>query len=140
MAWVVDSCVLLDIALKDPEFGVPSALLLEKLRRDGLVACPISVIEVAPQFGGQLAGVREYLTLLGADPRVTWLEADTENASVGWVRYVSEKRARNAVKRPIADILIGGFACRFQGLVTRNPEHFLPFYPGLAVRQPQPAP
>jgi hypothetical protein len=34
------------------------------------------------------------------------------------------------------DILIGGFACRFQGLVTRNPQHFLPYFPALATRQP----
>ena len=136
MAWVVDSRILLDVALKDPEFGVPSALLLEKLRSDGLVVCPVSVIEIAPQFAGQVREVRRFLTLLGAESHAAWLEADTENAGAGWARYVLQKRAEAVRRRPVADILIGGFACRFQGLVTRNPQHFLPFFPGLATRRP----
>jgi predicted nucleic acid-binding protein len=137
MAWAVDSCILLDVALKDPEFGLPSALLLEKLRGDGLVVCPISVIEIAPQFGGQVRNVRQYLALLGAESQSAWLEADTENAAAGWARYVQQKKAAATGRRPIADILIGGFACRFQGLVSRNPQHFLPVFPDLAIRQPE---
>ena len=136
MAWVLDSCVLLDVALKDPEFGLPSALLLEDLRTDGLVVCPVSSIELTPQFGGDLRNVDEFLALLGADRGVGWLQADTENAAAGWARYVKQKRGRAVGKRPIADILIGGFACRFQGLVTRNPQHFQPFFPQLAIRRP----
>ncbi len=27
MAWVVDSCIVLDVALRDEEFGLPAALL-----------------------------------------------------------------------------------------------------------------
>jgi len=138
MAWAVDSCILLDVALKDPEFGLPSALLLEELRGDGLVVCPISIIEISPQFGGQVHNVRHYLALLGAESQSAWLEADTEHAAEGWARYVQQKRAGSAAKRPVADILIGGFACRFQGLVSRNPQHFLPFFPDLVIQQPGP--
>ena len=136
MAWVLDSCVLLDVALKDPEFGLPSALLIEELRGDGLVVCPVSAIELTPQFGGLVRNVEQFLTLLGAEPYAGWLEADTENAAAGWMRYVQQKRAGRTGKRPIADILIGGFACRYRGLVTRNPKHFLPFFPELLIRQP----
>jgi len=138
MAWVADSCILLDIALRDPEFGLPSALLLDELRKDGLVVCPISTVEIAPQFGGQLQNVREFLGLMGVNLAVPWREVDTENAAAGWTRYVQQKRAGAAGKRPIADLLIGGFACRFQGLVTRNPQHFRPFFAELPIRQPKP--
>ena len=37
-AWVVDTCVVLDIALNDAAHGVKSAQLLQSKLRDGLVA------------------------------------------------------------------------------------------------------
>jgi predicted nucleic acid-binding protein len=138
MAWVADSCILLDIALRDPEFGLPSALLLDELRKDGLVVCPISTVEIAPQFGGKLQNVREFLGLMGVNLAVPWHEGDTESAAAGWTRYVQQKRAGAAGRRPIADLLIGGFACRFQGLVTRNPQHFRSFFAELPIRLPKP--
>ena len=136
MAWVVDSCVMLDIALKDPEFGLSSALFLEELRGEGLVICPISVVELTPQFGDEIENVEEFVEKLGAVRSTDWMAADTENAGAGWARYVRQKRAGSTGKRPIADILIGGFACRFQGLVTRNPSDFEPFFPDLVLRAP----
>ena len=137
MPWVVDSCVLLDVALKDPTFGLPSAMLLEKMRNDGLVVCPITLVEVTPQFGGDVNQVRIFLKRMGTNGEIPWLAADTENAAMGWVRYVTSKHHQQTVKRPIADLLIGGFACRFQGLITRNPGHFLPFFPHLRILQPE---
>jgi len=74
--------------------------------------------------------------LLGAAPVPAWLPADTGNATAGWVSYVQQKRLGDTHRRPVADILIGGFACRFQGLATRTPQHFEPFFPQLAVRCP----
>lgn len=138
MAWVVDSCILLDIALRDPEFGLSSALFLDELRGDGLVVCPVSVVELTPQFGGEVGNVQAYLTQLGTARGTAWLEADTEEAGGGWARYVQLKRTGSVGRRPVADILIGGFGCRFQGLVTRNPKHFEPFYPELTIRRPPP--
>ena len=136
MAWVVDTCVLLDVALKDPDFGLPSALLLEKMCGEGLVVCPITLVEAVPQFGGHLRDLREFLKLLGADAEVGWLEDDTSRAAEGWQRYVTRKRMGATRKRPVADMLIGGFACRFSGLITRNPDDFHPFFPHLRIRQP----
>ena len=34
------------------------------------------------------------------------------------------------------EILIGAFAQRLQGLVTRNPDHFRPAFPALEIRTP----
>jgi len=132
----VDSCILLDIALRDPEFGLSSALFLDGLREDGLVVCPVSVVELTPQFGGEGGNVQAFLTQLGTARGTAWLQADTEEAGGGWARYDQLKRIGNVERRPVADILIGGFGCRFQGLVTRNPKHFKPFYPELTISCP----
>ncbi len=136
MAWVIDSCVLLDVALKDPSHGLASALFLEQIRTAGLVACPVSVVEIAPFFDGETRYVRDFLRAMGVEANVAWMEADTEAAVRGWTRYVRLKRAGAASKRPLADILIGGFALRHQGLVTRNPDHFRPFFPRLTLSAP----
>lgn len=136
MPWVVDSCVLLDIALKDPKWSLKSAALLEKKMRDGLVACPISIIEISPQFGGSLSEVRSFLRILGADYSEPWSEEDTSAAARAWSAYVSKKRSGRIAKRPLADILIGAFAARTTGLVTRNPDHFRPWFPTLKILNP----
>ena len=136
MPWVIDSCVLLDVALKDPVHGVSSALFLEAKRGEGLTVCPVSVVEIAPFFDGSAATIREFLKLMGAESGASWMEADTEAAVAGWTRYVRLKRAGEAGKRPVADMLIGAFASRHQGLITRNPDHFHPFFPQLVAVAP----
>ena len=136
MAWVVDSCILLDIALADVQFGSASAQCVASRLADGVVACPISQIEIVPQFGGQLTQVRHFLKQSGIQHQIDWIEADTEAAAGGWAAYVKAKRAGQTLKRPIADIQIGGFARRFQGLITRNPGDFRPWFPGLVIIEP----
>lgn len=136
MAWVVDSCILLDIALADPQFGVASAKCVAAKLADDVVACPVSQIEIVPQFGGELTKVRHFLQQSGIQHTIDWIDADTEAASKGWAAYVSAKRAGQTQKRPIADIQIGGFAMRFQGLITRNPGDFRPWFPGLTIIEP----
>lgn len=136
MAWVVDSCVLLDVALKDPDQGVSSALFLEEKRGEGLCVCPVTVIEVAPFFGGDVRNVREFLEVMGAEPVATWMDVDTEEAARAWAKYVGLKREGKVGRRPVADVLIGAFAGRHTGLVTRNPGHFKPFFPRLTLAEP----
>lgn len=136
MAWVVDSCILLDIALADPQFGTASAQCVASKLADGVVACPVSQIEIVPQFGGKLAQVRHFLKQSGIQHHIDWIDADTEAAAGGWAAYVSAKRSGKILKRPIADIQIGGFALRFQGIITRNPGDFRPWFPGLVIIEP----
>ena len=54
MAWVVDTSVLLDIRLNDPNFGIDSATCLARQHSDGLILCPVTYIELAPAFRGEL--------------------------------------------------------------------------------------
>jgi hypothetical protein len=46
MAWVVDTCLLIDVAEADPSFGVVSARLIDSRRPDGLTICPVLRIMV----------------------------------------------------------------------------------------------
>ena len=36
MAWVIDTCLLIDVAENDPSFGVASATLIDSKRPEGL--------------------------------------------------------------------------------------------------------
>ena len=64
---------------------------------------------------------------------VEWTIADPDAAFAAWQRYVKQKRQRVIQKHPIADILIGAFALRFQGLLTRNGSEFRKLVPALTV-------
>ncbi|MEI7899176.1 MAG: type II toxin-antitoxin system VapC family toxin [bacterium] len=136
MAWVVDSCVILDIVLNDPEFAKPSARLLDRLGRQGLVLCPVSLVELAPCFGGEIRNVREFADLIGVDHGWDWMRGDTEAAAAAWSRHVSLERGGQAGRRPVADILIGAFALRVGGLITRNTGHVKPVFPTLPLAEP----
>ncbi|MEI6072546.1 MAG: type II toxin-antitoxin system VapC family toxin [Verrucomicrobiae bacterium] len=138
MAWVVDSCVLLDLALHDPEWGLSAAQSLHQLAKDGLIVCPVSVVEIAPQFDGKAENVRRFLAIAGIQSVSSWIEADTSSAAEAWSRYVTARRHRGGKipKRPVADLLIGGFAERHDGLVTRNPDDFTPWFPTLQLKVP----
>jgi predicted nucleic acid-binding protein len=137
MPWVIDSCIVLDVALNDVQFGRSSAQMIELLRqKDSLLICPVSLVEVAPFFGGELRAVREFAHLMGVESHELWGEDDTREAAMAWTRQVRLKRENQVQPRPVADVLIGAFALRRGGLVTRNPNHFKKVFPGLKVQIP----
>ena len=61
MAWVADTCLLIDVAEADPAFGVASAALIDSKRAEGLAVCPITYAELAPVFGGDATAQNEFL-------------------------------------------------------------------------------
>jgi hypothetical protein len=136
MAWVVDTCLLIDIAEADPAFGVASAKLLDNKRADGLAICPATYIELAPVFNGDQTAQNEFLFNLGVMWPEAWNQTDTEEAHRAWHRYVAARRMANAPKRPLADILIGAFASRFDGILTRNETDFKTVFPSLTIAIP----
>lgn len=136
MAWVVDTCLLIDVAEADPRFGIPSAQLLDRLRPDGFVICPMSYVELAPVFTEDEAAQNEFLHNLVVSWQEPWADADTREARLAWHRYVSARRAGPLPKRPLADVLIGAFAARFQGILTRNEADFRQVFPAMKVLTP----
>jgi hypothetical protein len=136
MAWVVDTCLLIDVAEADPNFGIPSAQLLDRLRLDGLIICPVSHVELAPVFAGDEDAQNQFLHNLAVSWLEPWTDADTREARLAWNRYVSARRAAAVPKRPLADVLIGAFAARFQGILTRNETDFRQVFPALKILAP----
>jgi len=65
MAWVVDTCVLLDIHCADPHFAQSSADCLTAHLSDGLVISPITYVELAPAFDGNMKLQEQFLTEVG---------------------------------------------------------------------------
>lgn len=136
MAWVIDTCLLIDVAEADPMFGVASAKLLDNKRADGLTICPATYIELSPVFGGDQTAQNEFLFNLGVAWPEVWTQADTEEAHQAWHRYVTARRTAKVPKRPLADILIGAFASRFDGILTRNENDFRAMFPTLNITTP----
>ena len=129
MAWVVDTCLLIDLAVDDPKFFAASARVLDAKQTDGLVVCPITTVELAPVFGGQITAVGEFFAQLNIAWPENWTVAATQSAFAAWHRYVAGKREGNFAKRPIADALIGGFS-------TRHASDFRPLFPALTIVEP----
>jgi predicted nucleic acid-binding protein len=133
MAWVVDTGMLIDVLDDDPRFGRASALTLDSYAAEGLIICPLTYAELSPAFQGDTALQDEFLDGVGVDFRQDWTWADTLLAHRAWHRYIHRKRRRSLPRRPIADVLIGAFASRFQGLLTRNAGDFASLFPDLPL-------
>jgi len=136
MSWVVDTCVVIDLLDDDPRFGAASALRLSALAAEGLVVCPITYVELAPAFDGSTDLQQHFLSSVGIDWTEPWTDRDTRTAHQAWQRHVRRRRRGQTRKRPLADILIGAFATRFVGVITRNPDDFTGVFPDLAVSDP----
>jgi predicted nucleic acid-binding protein len=136
MAWVVDTCILIDVLEDDPQFGRSSALALDSLADDGLVVCPLTYAELAPAFQGKMALQEEFLQGVGVDFRQDWTWVDTLRAHKAWHSFIERRRSHSLPRRPLADILIGAFASRYQGLVTRNAGDFAAIFPEMGLNIP----
>lgn len=134
--WVIDTCVVLDLFMEDRRYGEVSAAMLQGLRGDGLTISPCTMIELGPAFGGDLAGQKYFLSESGISFLDAQTPADTEAAHAAWYAYVLARRGEGVPKRPLADLLIGGFAANRSGLVTRNPKDFERWFPDLKILDP----
>lgn len=136
MNWVVDTCVVLDVLEHDPTFGRRSAELLEHHLSDGLEISPVTQVELAPAFDGDLEEQKRFLGLAGIQFQSLWTVEDTEAAYSAWQRHIQGRREGSLPKRPLADILIGAFASNRRGLITRNARDFRNHFPSLEILEP----
>lgn len=136
MSLVVDTCVILDVLERDPSFGLASAETLDKYADDGLIISPVTYIELAPAFLGDEAREREFLFEIGIDLPAGTSDEDLSLAHAAWNRHIQRKRSGKAVKRPVADVMIGALAQANDGLITRNASDFRVLFPGLNIIAP----
>lgn len=136
MTWVVDTSVLIDVAEDDARFGARSARALERHLTSGLVVCMVTYAELAPVFEGDAALQDLFLFGVGVEPRAEWSAQDTLAAHGGWHRHVQRRRTGDQRRRPLADVLIGAFAVRYEGLITRNAKDFRRLFPDLPLVGP----
>ena len=130
------TCLLLDIGLDDPEFAEGSENLVLQISSSGVVISPVTFVELAPAFGGNMNLLKNFLVGLGIDFEEIWDVSDTKNAAAAWAEYILKRRSGGGLKRPVADVLIGSFALRFEGLLTRNVKDFQKLFPNLRVIEP----
>jgi hypothetical protein len=134
--WIVDTCVILDVLEDDPQFGRQSAELLQALLPQGLAISPVTMVELSAAFEGKLDEQKAFLGQAGISYSELWTAADTEAAHRAWNEYVKLRRSHKIPKRPVADLLIGGFAVNRTGLVTRNATDFKRWFPKLKIKEP----
>ena len=133
---MVDTCLLLDVGTDDPRFFSRTERLLNEKATDGLVICPVTFVELGPSFKGQCVLLEEFLDNLSIAHDEDWLWEDTKCAYAAWAAHVHKRRGGLSMKRPVADVLIGAFACRFDGLLTRNRADFAGLLPVLKIVEP----
>ena len=61
MTWVVDTCIILDILDRHPEFAEMSSRALQSKLDDVLAIAPITYVELSPVFNGDVAAQDAFL-------------------------------------------------------------------------------
>ena len=136
MKWVVDTCVILDVLKGDKDFSGMSADALDRKRLEGLVVAPLTYVELSPSFVGNAVEQNRFLEKLGVDIEFQGNRDAVLIAHKAWYEHIMRKRAGQAVKRPIADIMIGAYAVQKGGLITRNEDDFRALFPSLTIFNP----
>ena len=137
MKWVVDTCVIIDVLRGDGEFSRLSADALDAKMEDGLMLSPISYVELAPSFNGDIAAQDRLLAEFGIDVSFDGNREAVFAACRAWHSHILRKRSGAAKKRPIADVMIGAYAMAKGGLITRNETDFRSLFPDLTIYNPE---
>ena len=118
MTFSIDTCVLLDMLLPDPDFGERSKEILNRANKKGpLIICPIVYAELCPQFEKQ--------TDLDTFLRETGIKMQPFNREMLWMagEVWNDYRSRGGIRkdRILPDFLIGAFtSIKAESIVTRD--------------------
>ena len=130
MISVIDTNILLDIFLPDPNYGESSLKLLEQAYQQGsLCICDIVYSELAPQFKNKelLDDSLEKIGVTIIHPNIDTLY----KAGQLWFQY---RKLSNSRDRIIPDFIIGAFAME-QGdrLLTRDRGFYRDYFSGIKI-------
>ena len=151
MTVAVDTNVLFDLLLDDPEHAELSrAALLSAARGGPVIICPVVYAELAAHF----ANARDLDRFLGdAGVQMTAFEVPSlAQAGDAWKRYRGRAKAHaddrcprcgnrlTMRRRVISDFLIGGHAfVQADRLLTRDRGYYRTYFPRLSILDPQTA-
>ena len=133
MRCAVDSSILLDVLLADPDHAESSTVLLERsATRGSLVMCPVAWAECAVVFTpcSDFVKAARHMGMVYDDftPDVAALAAQM------WQDY---RRRGGPRRRILADFLIGAHAqLRADALLSRDRGYFRSYFQGLRVIAP----
>jgi predicted nucleic acid-binding protein len=134
--WLVDTCILIDLLQGDHDFATCSADALDAKRDEGLLISPVTFVELAPSFNGNIVAQNEFLRGLEITCLFHGNQFMLAAAHRAWHEQILRKHAGTSPKRPIADVLIGAHALMVGGLITRNESDFRALYPNLKILNP----
>ena len=136
MTWVVDTCVIIDVLRGDETFSMRSSMALQAKLDDVLTIAPLTYVELAPEFNGDVEAQNAFLDGMWIQRDFGGSEETVLAAHKAWHEHVLRKRKGEARRRPIADIMIGAYAMQKGGLITRNEADFRSLYPNLTIFNP----
>jgi len=116
MKSAIDSSILLDLLLDDPQFGVNSQKLLLKARSEGaLVICEVVLAKISPALSSQ------DLHLFLRDLSISFVPSTFESALMAGKILSTYLRRTGKAKRVVPDFLIGAHAlCCCDRLLARD--------------------
>ena len=136
MTWVVDTCVIIDVLRGDETFSIKSSMALQAKLDDVLTIAPLTYVELAPEFNGDVEAQNAFLDGMWIQRHFGGSEETVLAAHKAWHEHVLRKRKGEVRKRPIADIMIGAYAMQKGGIITRNEADFRSLYPNLTIFNP----
>lgn len=130
MITAVDTNILLDIFLPDPQFGETSLSLLEKAYRQGsIVINAIVYAELVPQFKSKTM-LDDTLQKIGISIMPICIES-AHQAGMMWKKYRIKTGRRDRI---ITDFLIGAFAAlQADQFLTRDRGFYKEYFKGLPI-------
>lgn len=133
MITAVDSSVLLDLLIPDPDFGPASRDAIVRCAGEGnLIACDVVWAETIAHFGDAAQGDR-VLTELG----LRFSAIDPTAASTAGTTWRAYRRSSGSRGRIVADFLIGAHAAlQADRLLTRDRGFFRSHFAQLAIVDP----
>lgn len=134
MKTAVDSSILLDVFLPDPEFGERSLAVLRRVYALGsLAVCDVAWAEASAHFA-DVRLLHERMDAAGVDFEPL-TRAASEEAGRLWREYCLQHRRPR--QRVIADFLVGAHAfLQADALLTRDRGFYRPYFPKLKIVDP----
>ena len=123
MAIAIDTSVLIDVLLSDPDFGDRSRTALRKHAPDGLIISEAVLAEIAPAL--RAGPIQEFLT----DWNIQFLPSSMESAALAGYMYARYLDRGGKQGRVVPDFLIGAHAqLRATALLARDLGYFRDYF------------